>query len=401
MRLRSVDSYNLLKNGLLYSYPCLRENIKTEIVVVGGGITGALISHALMDEGYKTILIDKRDIAQGSTSATTSMLQYEIDVALVELAQLVGEAEAVACYKAGVSAIKKLGQLITDLSIDCSFENKKSLYIAHSRRKTDWLKAEYEIRNRYDLGVQWLNAKEIRNIYGIKCYGGILSDTAASVDAYKLAHELIHYNSKRGMQVFDSTEIDNIDYNVEGMVKIKSDKGFEILCRKIVFCTGFEALSMIDEKIADTFSTYASISEQNINIMPKLKDILVWNTAQPYLYMRVTHDNRLLVGGEDSSTNIPYFREKIKSYKSRKLENKVARLLPNVEYIEDYNWAGMFSATKDGLPYIGSYEKYDNAYFVLGFGGNGITFSVQGMELIIKMLQGKTDNLLEYYKFGR
>ena len=79
MRLRTFESFWLLKNGLLYTYPTLQKNIKTEILVIGGGITGALISDALMDAGYEVTLIDRRDIGQGSTSATTSMLQYEID----------------------------------------------------------------------------------------------------------------------------------------------------------------------------------------------------------------------------------------------------------------------------------------------------------------------------------
>ena len=79
MRLRTFESFWLIKNGLLYSYPSLQTNIDTEIVVIGGGITGALISHAHMKKGYNVVLLDKRDIGQGSSSATTSMLQYEID----------------------------------------------------------------------------------------------------------------------------------------------------------------------------------------------------------------------------------------------------------------------------------------------------------------------------------
>ena len=51
MRLRTFESFWLLKNGLLYTYPTLQKNIKTEILVMGGGITGALISLALMDGG--------------------------------------------------------------------------------------------------------------------------------------------------------------------------------------------------------------------------------------------------------------------------------------------------------------------------------------------------------------
>ncbi|MBK8391576.1 MAG: FAD-binding oxidoreductase [Saprospiraceae bacterium] len=73
----------------MYTYPSVQKNISTEIVVVGGGITGALTSHALMEKGYKVTLIDKRDIGQGSSSATTSMLQYEIDVPYSELSNMI------------------------------------------------------------------------------------------------------------------------------------------------------------------------------------------------------------------------------------------------------------------------------------------------------------------------
>ena len=90
MRLRTFESFWLIKNGLLYSYPSLQKNINTQIAVVGAGITGALISHALLEEGYEVLLIDKRDIGQGSSSATTSMLQYEIDVPPCEIGQING-----------------------------------------------------------------------------------------------------------------------------------------------------------------------------------------------------------------------------------------------------------------------------------------------------------------------
>ena len=87
MELRSPESFWLLKNGIPYYYPSLQENIECDIAVVGSGITGALISHTLHRAGYKTVVIDKRDVANGSTAATTSMLQYEIDTHMVDLAR--------------------------------------------------------------------------------------------------------------------------------------------------------------------------------------------------------------------------------------------------------------------------------------------------------------------------
>ena len=191
MRLRTFESFWLLKNGLLYSYPSLQENIESEIVVVGGGITGALTSHALMEKGYKVLLIDKRDIAQGSSSATTSMLQYEIDVPIHQLTEMIGEDAAAACYKAGIKAIKKLSRLVCNLKLECGFEKKQSLYVAHNKNAVTDLENDFVIRNKHGLGVKWLTAEMVKNQYGIECFGAILSETAASIDAYKLAHELI------------------------------------------------------------------------------------------------------------------------------------------------------------------------------------------------------------------
>ena len=107
MRLRSKETYWLLKNGLLCSYPSLQKNISCEVLIIGGGITGALIAYQLSKEGYGTVLIDKRDIAMGSTSATTAMLQYEIDEPLYSLIDKVGENAAVDSYQEGVLAIDK------------------------------------------------------------------------------------------------------------------------------------------------------------------------------------------------------------------------------------------------------------------------------------------------------
>src|SRR6187399_637686 len=137
MRLRTFEPFGLLKNGILYSYPSLQKNIDAEIAVIGGGITGALTSHALVEKGYKVVLIDKRDIGMGSTAATTSMLQYEIDVPLYQLAEMIGEEAAVACYRAGIAAIHNLKTLVDELNLDCGYQEKQSLYIAHNMRTTD------------------------------------------------------------------------------------------------------------------------------------------------------------------------------------------------------------------------------------------------------------------------
>lgn len=400
MRLRTFESFWLVKNGLLYSYPSLQHDVDTQIVVVGGGITGALVSHALVEKGYQVVLLDKRDIAQGSSSATTSMLQYEIDVPLVDLAGMIGEEGAAACYQAGVQAINDLEDLVAKNNIDCGFQRKESLYMAHSKLSGRLLHQEYTMRKQHGLAVDWLEASEVKEIYGLRCFGGIVSRSGASVDAYKLAHELIQLNARRGMKVYDQTEIGKFILDTE-RPSLQIKEGCTVTCDKVIFCTGFEATEMLREPVAKLFYTYACVSETGIKISDRLNNTLVWDTEKPYLYMRSTDDGRLLVGGEDSTNNVSFFQQKIKERKSVKLVKKLERILPGIKFITDFNWGGTFGTTKDGLPYIGASPEYENAFFVLGFGGNGITFSVQAMTIIPSLMEGGQPPLAKYYAFGR
>jgi glycine/D-amino acid oxidase-like deaminating enzyme len=400
MRLRTFESFWLLKNGLINTYPLLRKNHTTEILVIGGGITGALISTALIENGFKVTLIDRRDIGQGSTSATTSMLQYEIDEKLFELSEKIGEEGAALCYKEGITAVKALQKLVKKYKIDCGFKMKKSLYAAHSKKAAIELLKEFELRKKYKLGVTWLSAAIIKKEYGVVCHGGILSSTAASVDAYKLAHALIALNVKKGMEVYDQTEIKKIDTKASRPFVITSEDK-KITCNKIVFCNGFESTLLLKEKIAQLIYTYATVSEQHVSIPKKLNNTLVWDTADPYLYLRTTDDGRILVGGEDDDFKDTIQQQKIKEKKSIVLQRKLKKLMPAVDFVEDISWGGVFGTTKDGLPYIGESAEYKNCLWCLGFGGNGITFSAQGMKIITDLLQHKKNVLSHYYRFGR
>src|ERR1700722_4579056 len=71
-----------VRDGLQQVYPPLTRDLKCDALVIGGGISGALLSHQLVRNGVDCVLIDRRDIGHGSTSASTALLQYEIDTPL-------------------------------------------------------------------------------------------------------------------------------------------------------------------------------------------------------------------------------------------------------------------------------------------------------------------------------
>jgi glycine/D-amino acid oxidase-like deaminating enzyme len=80
---------------------------------------------------------------------------------------------------------------------------------------------------------------------------------------------------------------------------------------------------------------------------------------------------------------------------------KFQQFIPGIKFIPDFSWAGTFGVTKDALPFIGAHPDYPNSFFMLGFGGNGTTFSIMGMEVLSDAIAGRPNKFLEYFKFNR
>ena len=108
MNLKAGYPFSLIKNGLVSNYPKLEENIRTDVVIMGGGISGALTAWHLAQKNIPCIVMDARSIGLGSTCASTSLLQYEIDIPLHKLSSLIGIKNAVASYWLCKEAIDKL-----------------------------------------------------------------------------------------------------------------------------------------------------------------------------------------------------------------------------------------------------------------------------------------------------
>mgnify|MGYP000894766348 CR=1 FL=1 len=401
MDLKSNEPFWLLKNGLVSSYPSLKSDEECDVLIIGGGITGSLIAHQMISDGYKTILIDKREICNGSTSATTSMLQYEIDVPLYELIEKIGKKGAVASYKACSDSIDKLEKLTDEIKSDSGFKRKKSLYFASKKKDTVWLKKEYEARKNAGFNVKWLESDEVLEQSGFEnTFGGIVSEQGASIDAFKFAHELFKLNVSKGLKIFDKTEMTGIEY-FRGFNSITVDSGFKIRAKKVIYCIGYESKNLIKEHFVNLKSTYAIVSEIDKKKFKNISNTLVWNTDEPYMYMLTTDDGRMLIGGGDEDFYDAKKRDSLLNKKEKEILKTLKKIKPDYHFYTDFVWAGTFGETKDGLPYIGTHKDFKNSYFVLGFGGNGITFSVTGMEMASLFIKGKKHLLSKYFKFGR
>lgn len=398
MSLKAGYPFWLVKDGLPHTFPKLDKNLDADVVILGAGISGALVRYHLIKAGLSCLTLDARTIGLGSTSASTSLLQYEIDVPLSKMTEMIGKDKAERAYRLCDEAIYRLGAIAAEVGAQY-FEPKKSLYYAAFKKDVNWLREEYEARKAAGFRVRWLEGQEVLKEFGFDAPAAILSDHGAQTNAYMLAHCLLQYGIEEN-KIYDRTPVTDIKHTSRG-VTLTTEYGNIIKCNKLIYATGYEVVNFIDDDIVNLLSTYAVVSEQYNERNFWKDEVLIWNTADPYLYMRTTTDNRVLIGGRDEEFFADYKRDKLIRQKTQQLATDANKIFPHLKFKPEFSWTGTFGTTKDGLPYIGPYSKLPNSYFALGFGGNGITFSVIAAQIITDMLTGKDNPDAQLFSFDR
>ncbi len=392
-----------------HQYPYLSEDIVCDVVIVGGGITGALAAYYLTQAGIQTVLVDKNIIGYGSTRASTSIIQYEIDTDLVGLSAMVGEDDAVTCFKLCEKAVYDLQEVVNTLDDDCDFALQDCLYYTHNPSETKKIQKEYNKRKEHGFDVSFLDKNSASDKFSFPIEAGIYSTTgAARVDPYRLTQALISYSVQHGLKVYENTEVDKITPQ-DSNVYLETANSFNISANHVVIAAGYESLPYFQQKIADMYRTFTIVTEPIKTFDGWHKKCIIRDNEDPYTYLRTTGDNRIIIGGEDeligswSSKMSNLSQEDAASTsKYQRLEEKLIRYFPNIEGIKTaFKFSGLFGITHDGLPYIGEAAHMPRCYFSLGYGSNGILYAVLGGQLIKELCLDNHPKELSLFRFDR
>jgi glycine/D-amino acid oxidase-like deaminating enzyme len=401
MDLKSGYPWWAIRNGLPCDFPRLERDLRCDVAIVGGGITGALIADEFAGHGHEVVVVEERDVGWGSTAASTALLQYEIDTHLLDLAKSVGEADALLAYRACVQSVEALEAMLARMR-DVGYLRSDSLYFASRRRDRGRLRAEFEARERNGFQVEWLGQGVVRERYGFDAPAAIRNRPAAGVDPYRFALRLLRRVAKSGAGVFDRTRIAAIEPRSRDVL-LRTGDGACIVARHVVLAAGYATQQWLPRKVAKNRSSYAVISDPlDAGVLAAFERTMAWETARPYLYFRITRDRRLLVGGEDDAVDIPARRDRRVPGKAEKLLQRMHRLFPDAAIVPAFSWAGTFAETADGLPFFGPHASLGpRVHFAMAYGGNGITYSRLGAGLLRARVERRGHPLARLFSFAR
>ncbi|MCV9909743.1 FAD-binding oxidoreductase [Brucella sp. HL-2] len=369
-----------------------------DVIIVGAGISGALVAQALSNGKRSIVIIDRRAPVLGSSMASTAMIQHEIDVPLFKLKKFLKEKEAERIWLRSAQSVKSLVSMIREHSISCHLQPKKALYLAGDEYGMRALESEAEARNSIGIGATFLDDRRLKDQYQIDRTGAIVSDISASANPAQLTAGILRSCIKQGVEVVANTEITDL-VSVSDKVALSTAAGSIITASSVIFCTGYEFLKSLANKDHQIISTWAIASSANIQLPAWLANHLVWEASDPYLYFRTAENGRVIAGGEDEKSDGAYQNEQKLVKKSHKIAKKVKALIGRDIGEPEYHWAAAFGSTSLGIPMIGAVPGHSNVYAAMGYGGNGITFSKIAAEILSAQLDGQLDRDADLFLF--
>ena len=365
------------------------DGLIVDVAIIGGGVSGALVADAMLQAGQSVAVFDRRGLVKGSTPASTALLQFEIDQPLTILGGKIGEARAARAYWRSAAAIGQLRGRIADLGLRCGFRERDTVYLPGNVLNIAGLRREAEARSRIGLRSQFIGRGTLAQRADVDRPGAIWSRGAAEVDPVRLVRGLWRSVIARGGAVHVPVEIVDISPG-RTQVTLTTDAGTSIRATSVILATGYELSKLLRPQGYKVISTWVmATAPQKANLWPSR--CLIWEAADPYLYIRTTVDNRVVVGGEDAEFSDEAHRDRLLPAKIKRLQTKLGILLPRLNTDAAFSWAGCFGESVTGLPAIGPVPGVKGCYAVMGFGGNGITFSVIAAQMLQRAILGLPD----------
>lgn len=369
-----------------------------DVIIVGAGISGALVAEALADGKRKILVAERRQPVRGSSLASTAMIQHEIDIPLHSLARQIGEKDAKRAWRRSARAVHDLESTVRRLGIDCGFEPRRALYLAGDEFGSRALATEATMRREAGLEADYLSGSEVMERFGINRTAAICSVDSASGNPAQLTAALLKAAAREGAETVAPLEITDFR-EIGDMVAVSTADGRLLTAGDLVFCSGYEYPKMMESRSHRIISTWALASEPHIARPDWLDRHVVWEASDPYLYFRTTPGGRVIAGGEDEDDPEAFSDTDKGARKYARIVEKLGDLCGVRIGRPAYHWAAPFGTTTTGLPIIDLAPGMSHVHAVMGFGGNGITFSTIASQIIAARIGGSPDPDEDLFKY--
>lgn len=346
------------------SKPPLNKDIKTEIAVIGGGLTGILTASLLAAEGKQVTVLDAASIGSGQTGSTTAKVTSQHGDIYHKLEQTLGTDTAGQYAEANQKAIRSYRQLIRERNIQCDWEDTEACL--YSTESNEPLLVEAEAQKRAGLNARFSEKTDLPfAVRGVVRLG-----------AQGMLHPLkLLYALAEDLNIYENTRVLNVEND-----RITTESGC-VQSEHIVFACHYPFINWPGAYFMRMHQERSYVLA--LTGAPKLT-AYYYSVDPGGLSLRPAGEYLLLGGGSHRTGEAaaePYDA----------LRRSAAMLFP--ESREAVRWSAQDCITLDGIPYIGQFSaSTPNWYVATGFGKWGMTSAMVAAELNRDIILGRSSS---------
>lgn len=352
----------------------LRQSVTTDVVVIGGGITGLTTALQLAEQGRDVVVLEADRVGQSNTGNSTGNLYSTVAKGLEPIRRKWGDEVVRDLVRARASAVDHMESLNDRLGMDCQFA-RMPLYrvqLNDDPKRTRSLEQEVDALRAAGLAPQEVSG----SLFGLTIKHGLKLDNQAQLNPLRFTQELARAATVAGAQIYENSGVVEISYR-ENRVKTASA---EVHASHIVHATH-------TPKGIDVLQTGMMPSREygvSAQVRPgtETPEGVVW-VIDAFHSLRSYHYNGndyVMVVGEDhkggEGTHGKGYFDKLEQYLSAHYDIGPVR----------HRWSAQQFSSPDGLPFIGRMHGKDNAYVATGFAADGLVWGTLAGLILCDMI---------------
>ena len=390
-------------------YPRQRGDLTTNVVIVGGGLTGCACALSFATAGVRVALLEGDRIGSGATAASAGLLRQGFDGSFQDSAARYGLRSARHLWQSVRRASLEFAAVIRRLDIRCDLAPQDLiLFTRGDAEAVRRLKREYQARKDAGLDVSWLTARALARETALDGSGAIRMKGDV-VDPYRACVGLAAAAAARGALIHERTTVRRIRAGRKSVV-VKTDGG-ELTADAVVIATGapIDDLRALrrhfvarETYMVLTESLPAAVRRQTGSRSASLVDgPTASESTFPHL-LRWMKDDRVLFAGADQAPTAPRARDKTLTQRAGQLMYELSTLYPPVSGLQPaWAWDLIHQESADGLPIVGLHRNFPRHLFALGHGRHGAGVAWLAARLLLRQFLGEPGKGDELFGFSR